>query len=115
MKLTPFLSATLVSALVLSAARAGDAWTPLFNGKDLAGWDTWLGRPEAGQRAATLARLYAESAALPMDKRQQVLDGLDDLAKVLKEPIGLNRDPLKVYTVVKVDGQPAIRISGQVF
>jgi len=31
------------------------------------------------------------------------------------QPIGGGRDPLGVFTVVEVDGQPAIRISGQVF
>ena len=32
------------------------------------------------------------------------------------EPIGSDRDPLKVFTVVgNVDGRPAIRISGEVF
>jgi 3-keto-disaccharide hydrolase len=32
-----------------------------------------------------------------------------------KEPIGLNKDPKKVFTVAQVDGKPAIRISGEVF
>lgn len=30
-----------------------------------------------------------------------------------KEPIGRNRDPKQVFTVVQVDGEPAIRISGE--
>jgi len=30
------------------------------------------------------------------------------------EPIGIDRDPLHVFTVVAADGEPAIRISGQV-
>ena len=69
-------------ALPLAAGAKGQAakWLALFNGKDLEGWDTWLGRPYKG-----------------------------------KEAIGLNKDPDKVYTVVEVDGKPAIRISGQVF
>jgi hypothetical protein len=69
-------------ALPLAAGEKGKAqkWLALFNGKDLEGWDTWLGRPYKG-----------------------------------KEVIGLNKDPDKVYTVVEVDGKPAIRISGQVF
>jgi hypothetical protein len=62
------------------AVRAGDDWTSLFNGKDFAGWDTWLGRP------------YKE-----------------------KEPVGLNKDPKQVYTVVDTDGKPAIRITGEIF
>ena len=59
-------------------ASAGDKeeWTSLFNGKDLTGWDTSLGR---GDKAI------------------------------------INEDPKEVYTVVKVDGKPAIRISGQIF
>src|SRR5688572_5066023 len=57
-----------------------DGWVSLFNGKDLSGWDTWLGKPNGG-----------------------------------KEPVGLNKDPSKVYTVVEVDGQLAIRISGEIF
>ena len=52
----------------------------LFNGKDLDGWDTWLGKPYKGDKA-----------------------------------IGLNQDPDKVFTVVELDGKPAIRVSGQTF
>lgn len=73
----------LALAVILAIAApcdAGDGWTPLFNGKDLSGWDTWLGKP------------YKE-----------------------KDPVGLNKDPKKIYTVVDVDGRPAIRISGEIF
>jgi hypothetical protein len=31
------------------------------------------------------------------------------------EPVGLNTDPLKVYSVVTMDGEPAIKITGQIF
>jgi hypothetical protein len=68
---------------LLAAAPAADndvAWSQLFNGKDLAGWDTWLSRPHGS-----------------------------------KEVVGLNKDPAGVYSVVTVDGKPAIRISGEVF
>lgn len=78
-----FLAALVLCASALSFAHAGDAKTgamALFNGKDLAGWDTWLGKPFKGDKV-----------------------------------VGLNVDPDKVYTVVEVDGKPAIRISGQVF
>ncbi|MGE3805220.1 MAG: DUF1080 domain-containing protein [Gemmataceae bacterium] len=75
-------SITLAALIGIGSASAEDkeGFKPLFNGKDLTGWDTWLGRPQGG-----------------------------------KEPVGLNKDPDKVYTVVMVDGQPAIRISGQTF
>src|SRR5205807_1383853 len=70
----------LIVCTAATAASAGDGWAPLFNGKNLDGWDTWLGKP-LGE----------------------------------KEPVGLNKDPKKVYTVVEVDGRPAIRISGEIF
>ena len=83
------LGAVAVAALLVAApavvpgsvgAGKDDGWVPLFNGKNLDGWDTWLGRPLNS-----------------------------------KDVIGLNKDPLKVYTVVEEDGKPAIRISGEVF
>jgi hypothetical protein len=76
------LAVAVVPAVGLQAGAGekGKEWVSLFNGKDLDGWDTWLGRPHGG-----------------------------------KEVVGLNKDPNKVYTVVEVDGQPAIRISGEIF
>jgi hypothetical protein len=61
-----------------------DKTVALFNGKNLAGWDSYLGPP------------------------------LDDAGKKTSEvPIGLNVDPNDVFTIVNIDGQNAIRISGQ--
>jgi hypothetical protein len=70
------------------------AWTSLFNGKDLAGWDTWLGIP------------HASVSGLDLPK--------DETGKYTA-PQGLNTDPKRVFTVVTVDGAPAIRISGEMF
>lgn len=61
-------------------------WTPLFNGKDLTGWDTYL-------RATNLVG-YVDDPSIPYEA-----------------PIGLNNDPLRVFTVS--DG--VIRISGEVW
>lgn len=36
------------------ALGADDGWTQLFNGKDLTGWDTWLGRPFKEKEAVGL-------------------------------------------------------------
>jgi hypothetical protein len=59
-------------------------WQPLFNGKDLKGWDTYIG-PD-----------------------------LDDKGKpITGAPIGLNNDPRKVFTIVKDNGNNVIRISGE--
>jgi Domain of Unknown Function (DUF1080) len=57
---------------------------PLFNAKDLTGWDTYIGPP------------------------------LDDAGKKLSEiPVGLNTDPKQVFTVVEQEGEKVIRISGE--
>jgi hypothetical protein len=74
------LAAALALPLTAGEGGKGEGWVSLFNGKDLDGWDTWLGKPYQG-----------------------------------KEVIGLNKDPNKVYSVVEVDGKPAIRISGEIF
>ena len=59
-------------------------WTKLFNGKNLSGWDTYIGPP------------------------------LDSTGKMLsKIPVGLNKDPNKVFTIVNDNGQKVIRISGE--
>ena len=59
-------------------------WEQLFNGKDLTGWDTYIG-PD-----------------------------LDDSGKpITGTPIGLNKDPRNVFTIVKDNGSNVIRISGE--
>jgi hypothetical protein len=90
----PKTSMVALMALALSGSTlAAEKWTPLFNGHDLAGWDTWLGKTPA-----------SVIPTLPKDAKANAA-----------EPIGLNRDPLGVFTVVSVDGQPAIHITGQIF
>jgi hypothetical protein len=87
----------LLVGVLLGVAPIGaqSGWTPLWNGRDLDGWTTWMRQPEP-------------SSAVPGLKR--------DADGKYTEPIGSGRDPLSVFTVVKdVDGRPAIRISGEVF
>ena len=85
----------LVVLLAGSVACAADAgWKPLWNGHDLSGWTTWLARPQPTSEVPGLAR------------------GADGK---YTEPLGSNRDPLRVFTVVEEDGKPALRISGEVF
>lgn len=70
-------------------------WTSLWNGRDLAGWTTWLQRPEPTSVVEGLAR---------------------DASGRYTEIIGAGRDPQGVFTVApNVDGRPAIRISGETF
>lgn len=61
-----------------------DNWIALYNGNDLNGWDTYIGPP------------------------------LDDSGKKLSDiPVGLNKDPRHVFTVIQLDGEKVIRISGE--
>jgi hypothetical protein len=77
-----------------SALQSQPSFMQLFNGKDLAGWDTWLGRP------------HKPTDVPGLSKNEQ-----GDYV----QPIGLNRDPRSVFSVVEVDGGPAIRISGETY
>jgi hypothetical protein len=81
----------LLSLLLLLPATIGNAQVVekgqvLFNGKDLSGWDTYI-----GMRYDTV------------------------IGKRTGAPAGLNTDPDGVFTVVQEDGRPALRISGQHF
>lgn len=60
---------------------------PLFNGRDLAGWDVWLGMA---------------------DPKTTYTGGQG-------QPIGLNKDATHVFSVVTEDGAPAIFSSGKLF
>ena len=62
------------------------SWLPLFNGKDLSGWDVYIGP------------LFDASG-----KQQE------------GTPAGLNNDPKKVFSIVNVGGENIIRISGENF
>jgi hypothetical protein len=89
------LGASIFAKPAAQNAAAQDAWTPLWNGKDLSGWTTWMRTPEPTSEVPGLKR------------------GAD--GKYL-EAIGSGRDPLNVFTVARdIDGAPAIRISGEVF
>ncbi len=80
----------ILSLLLLAGCKNRPAdnekWESLFNGKDLSGWETYLG--------PTYDTL--------MDKWDTI-------------PVGLNVDPLKVFSVVEIDNENVIRISGEQF
>lgn len=69
-------------SLILSAQKNNSI--VLFNGRNLDGWDTYIGPPldDAGKKLSTIA-------------------------------VGLNNDPKHVFTVVKQGGENVIRISGE--
>ena len=78
----------------LTPLLAAEEWRPLWNGRDFIGWSTWLAKPHPS----------VVLAGEPKDPKGNYL-----------QPIGGGRDPLQIFSVATVDGQPAIRISGQVF
>jgi hypothetical protein len=80
--------------VVAAALPAAEAWRPLFNGRDLAGWETFLTNPDPSWDVPGLKR---------------------DAAGKYLEPIGRNKDPLHVFNIETVDGQPAIHVTGQGF
>lgn len=73
---------------------AEDRWQPLFNGRNLSGWETYMNVP-------------LRTSVLPGAER----DSSGNYSKIL----GVGNDPLKCFSVVEVDGQSAIRISGEGF
>ncbi|MDB5025130.1 MAG: hypothetical protein JWP78_2885 [Mucilaginibacter sp.] len=86
MKLTKFILPLLLCIIVFGFTMPvkKDHWKQLFNGKDLTGWDTYIG-PD-----------------------------LDDAGKpITGKPLGLNNDPRHVFTIVRGDGENMIRISGE--
>ena len=91
----PLLVPALLALLVVGRLSATEpAWQPLFNGRDLSGWETYLGKPSSDSNVPGLRR---------------------DEKGAYVEAIGVNRDPLNNFTVVSVDGRPAIHISGEGF
>jgi Domain of Unknown Function (DUF1080) len=94
MKLRDISVVLLLAFMVGSVAGAEKGWQPLFNGKDLSGWETYLSAP-------------LPTSVVPGAER----DAKGEYAQVL----GLNNDPLKCFSVVEVDGKPAIRLSGEGF
>ncbi len=77
-----FLLVTLTATFLNAVAQKN--WTLLYNGKDLSGWDTYIG-PDLDSNGKMLTRI----------------------------PVGLNKDPKQVFTIVEQNGEKLIRISGE--
>jgi len=90
-----FASALFFILITLGCSKAPkEAFTPLFNGQDLTNWETYIGIPEASVVIHELPK-----------------DSLGNYT----QPLGLNNDLLHVFSVVNIDGQPAVRASGEVY
>ena len=68
-------------------------WTPLLDQK-LSQWEIWIAVPQPSVNVPG----YVHAADPKHDK-----------------PLGLNNDPLHVYTVRMVEGEPVLHISGEIF
>lgn len=84
----PFLFSIYITLCAFASVNAQSTgnWQSLFNGKDFSGWETYLDRPYT---------TTSEPGKTP--------------------PLGLNNDPTHVFSVVREDNQPALRISGETF
>ena len=89
-----FIASVLVSCQSSQKGESDSTWENLFNGNDLSGWYTYQRWPEPTSEVEGMVR--------------------DEHGKY-QSPIGINKDPLHVFTVVEEDGKKAIRISGEVF
>jgi 3-keto-disaccharide hydrolase len=74
--------------------QAAQAWTPLFNGGDLTGWETFLGLPHS----------RVDVPGQPRNPQGEYLN-----------PLGVDNDPKRVFSVVAIDGAPALRVSGEIY
>ena len=78
--------------LLIGPVSAENEWQPLFNGKDLSNWESFLARPDKSFEVPGMER----------DEKGEYIS-----------PIGENKDPLGVFKISQVDGEPAIHVSGQ--
>lgn len=69
-------------------------WWSLFNGQNFDNWRKWLGVPHRSVEGLDLER---------------------DADGNYVEALGFNEDPKGVYSIVDLDGEPVIRISGEIY
>ena len=86
MRYSPFISIACFCVIFCVTGFRPKKMKSIFNGKDLNGWDVYIG---------------------------PLFDSIKN--DFTGDPIGLNKDPYQVFTVVKEEGKPAIRVSGQNF
>ena len=89
-----FLVLPLLAIMFLISCSSDSQWESLFNGKDFTGWEIYLGIPHA-------------SVDVPGIERNE--EG------VYTKSLGVGNDPLKVFSVVQIDGAPAVHVSGQIY
>lgn len=69
-------------------------WEDPWNGENLDGWVKFLGTPHTSVQNIDLAR---------------------DSTGKYSSPLGIGNDPLNVFSVVELENEKVIRVSGQIF
>ena len=85
---------SLVAMIFFVSCESEPAWTPLFNGADFTGWEVFIGVPHPS----------VDVPGMTLNENGRY-----------ESALGLGNDPLGVFTVVEVDGAPALRVSGQIY
>lgn len=93
-KLTLLLSMFLLISIAVFSQELTDKWTPLLT-KDGKNFEKYIGIPHT-----SLTSLPGVEKGNGTDKGK---------------PLGLNNDPLNVFTIEMVDGQPVLHVSGEIF
>ena len=89
-----FFVIPLLAMMFFVSCDSEPKWESLFNGKDFTGWETYIGVPHP-------------SVDIPGLERNE--------DSVYTQPVGLGNDPLNVFTIVEIDGAPALHVSGQIY
>ncbi len=96
MSLRPIIAAYAIGLSLSNPSQAAEEkWQPLLDEK-LSQWEVWLGRPHP-----SIQGLAPELSAPGTDGK--------------KKTLGLNNDPRKVFTASLQDGEPVLRITGEIW
>lgn len=87
------VAAATLAATAVEADPSASAWKSLLD-PQLSQWEIWIAVPDPSVSVPG----YTHAA----DPKQD-------------EPLGLNHDPLHIYTVRMVDGEPVLHITGEIF
>jgi hypothetical protein len=52
----PFYPIAIFALFLGAALRAEEGWKPLWNGRDLSGWSTWMPRPDRASEVPGMPR-----------------------------------------------------------
>ncbi|GBU07538.1 hypothetical protein AwDysgo_08690 [Bacteroidales bacterium] len=95
MKKTALFIFPVLVLMLYSCNKPESKFEALFNGSNFDGWETYIGVPD-----------HSINNIHGLSKNEEGL---------YTQPIGTNKDPLNVFSITEIDGEPALHISGQVY